>query len=105
VEAAVEILIPRLRRLSPAKRAAALYKLRETLDEEDFKYVAALLAVDLSVGENPRRWAAVDPVDVVEDVEELAEDHLEGRVETIEVVDDDEYVGKRVVERLWKSTI
>jgi len=83
VEAAVEILIPRLRRLSPAKRAAALYKLRETLDEEDFKYVAALLAVDLSVGENPRRWV----------------------VETIEVVEDDEYVGKRVVERLWKSTI
>jgi len=105
VEAAVEILIPRLKRLSPAKRIAALYKLKETLDEEDFKHVAALLAVDLSVGENPRRWAAVDPIDVVEDVVELVEDHLDGRVETDEVVEDDEYVGKRIVERVWKSTI
>jgi hypothetical protein len=56
----LEALIPKLTRLPPLKKAAALYKLRSVLDEESFRHLAALLAVDLSRGENPKRWAPLD---------------------------------------------
>lgn len=102
----LEVLIPKLTRLTPLKKAAALYKLRSVLDEESFRHLAALLAVDLSRGENPKRWV---PLDSVEEVSTehwiLAEEQLEVYDDALHVIEDDEYVGKRVVERVWRSSI
>jgi dihydropteroate synthase len=101
--AELEVLLPRLTRMPPLKKMMVLYKLRGSLDDESFRHLAALLAIDLSRGENPRRWARVDEVEEVPaeptaPVEEL----VEKDVDEEEIVEDPEYVGKRIVERLWR---
>lgn len=102
----LEVLLPKLTRLPPAKKMAVLYKLREVLDYEDFREVAALLALDLSRGENPKRWSLPDLEEVVNEEQlEAVEDLTEEGVEDVEEVGDDEYLGQRVVEKVWRSTI
>ncbi|RFA94923.1 hypothetical protein [Pyrobaculum aerophilum] len=101
----LEVLLPKLTKMPPAKKIAILYKLRGVLDEESFRQIATLLSIDLSRGENPQRWSLVDAVEEVEEYEELAVDEIETDFEFAEAVEEDEYVGKRFVERLWKSSI
>jgi hypothetical protein len=103
--AELEALIPKLTRLPPLKKTAALYKLRSVLDEESFRHIAALLAVDLSRGENPKRWAPLDSVEEVPAERWVSlEEHLEVGEDALEVLEDDEYVGRKMVERLWRSS-
>lgn len=104
--AELEVLLPKLTRMPPLRKMMVLYKLRDSLDDESFRYLAALLAIDLSRGDNPTRWARVDEVEEVPaeptaPVEELLDEDINEE----EVVEDAEYVGKRVVERLWRSNI
>nr|WP_181953940.1 hypothetical protein [Pyrobaculum arsenaticum] len=92
--------------MSPEKKMALLYKLREELDYENFREVAALLAINLSRGENPKRWSLPDLEEVVSEEQlEAVEDLIEGDIEDVEEVEGDEYLGQRVVERVWRSTI
>ncbi len=103
--AELEALIPKLTTLPPLKKVAVLYKLRSVLDEESFRHLAALLAVDLSRGENPKRWAPLDSVEEVPAEQWVPlEEHLEVVDEASEVLEDDEYLGKKMVERLWRSS-
>lgn len=93
--------ISRLASLSPRQRLALLYRLRRELDEESFRRLAALVAIDLSIGENPRRWRlAEDAYEPVEEPEPL----LEGTEEPAEAWEpvEEEYVGRQVVERTWR---
>jgi hypothetical protein len=102
----LEALIPKLTKLTPLKKVAALYKLRSVLDEESFRHLAALLAVDLSRGENPKRWVPVDSAEEVQTERWTpVEEQFEVYDDAVQVVEDDEYVGKRVVERVWRSNI
>lgn len=103
--AELDLLLLRLGKLSPAKKAAVLYSLKDTLDEESFRHLAALLAIDLSRGESPRRWTPVEGDDVVEELFDTVEEPAETYDDPEEVVEDDEYIGKRVVERIWRSSI
>jgi hypothetical protein len=81
-----------------------LYKLRHVLDEESFRHLATLLAIDLSIGENPKRWTFIDTVEEVPPERWTSvEEQFEAYDDALEVVNDDEYVGKRMVDRLWKS--
>lgn len=100
----LETALARLKRLSPRQKIEMLYELRHKLDEDSFRHVATLLAVNMSQGENPKRWAPIEDVERY-DEEEAAEDPLEASIEDVEFLEDDEYVGKSVVERLWKSNI
>ncbi|MEZ0319482.1 MAG: hypothetical protein ABWK05_05780 [Pyrobaculum sp.] len=102
--ARLEALLPRLSKLPPRKKAELLYKLRGELDEDSFRHFATLLAVDLSRAENPRRWAVAELEEEVEDSAEFVEEFFEDLPEP-EVLEEDQYVGQRVVERLWKSSI
>jgi len=101
--AELKALIPKLARLPPLKKAAVLYRLRSVLDEESFRHLAALLAVDLSRGENPRRWAPLDSAEELPAERWIpVEEQLEVDKDALEVLEDDEYVGKRMVERIWR---
>lgn len=100
----LETLLPRLTKLSPAKKILALYKLRSLVSEEDFRHLATLLNIDLSKSESPKRWVSVNTVDEkIEDEGDIVEDLIEVDVEILEILEDDEYVGKKIVERIWKS--
>ncbi|AFA38484.1 hypothetical protein Pogu_0457 [Pyrobaculum oguniense TE7] len=102
----LEVLLPKLTKMSPEKKMALLYKLREELDYENFREVAALFAINLSRGENPKRWSLPDLEEVVSEEQlEAVEDLIEGDIEDVEEVEGDEYLGQRVVERVWRSTI
>ncbi|MFN3804232.1 MAG: hypothetical protein ACK4SY_04175 [Pyrobaculum sp.] len=99
-EAKLEV-ISKLSRLPPGRKIAKLYELRHALDDETFRAVATLLAIDLSRGENPKRWTHVDDV---EKIEETSEGVVEEWVEDIEVevLQEDKYLGQRVVEKIWR---
>ncbi len=92
--------ITQLAKLPRLRKSIELYRLRQILDEDSFRQVAALLSIDLSKEENPRRWIAVEE-EVAEEAFEEAVERLEN-LETLDVVEDDEYVGRRIVERIWR---
>ncbi|MFN7105680.1 MAG: hypothetical protein ACK4M3_03750 [Pyrobaculum sp.] len=95
-------VVSKLSRLSPSRKIAKLYELRHALDDETFRAVATLLAIDLSRGENPKRWTHVDDVEKIEETSEGVADEEVEDVEIVEVLQDDEYLGQRVVEKIWR---
>jgi hypothetical protein len=99
----LEEALLKLKKIPPRKRVEILYKLRHSLDEESFRHVAALLAIDMSQVENSKRWASVEDVEEIEE-RDIYEDSIEIEDIEFEVVPDDEYVGKSLVEKLWKLT-
>lgn len=103
MERQVALLVSRLSRLSYRQRLSLLYRLRDELDEESFRALATLAAMDLSIGDSPRRWRpAEDPYELAEDPEPVTEEPYEP-AEVLEAVEE-EYVGSQVVSRLWRSS-
>lgn len=95
--------LTKISKLTPLRKSIELYKLRETLDEDSFRHIATLLSIDLCRGENSKRWAIVEEEIVEETLEEITE-YLDN-AEALDVIEDNEYIGRRVVEKIWKSSI
>jgi len=89
--------------LPTSEKARLLAKLRNEVDETTFRYLAGILSVNLSRADNPKRWADVGELAEVVDVDEPAE--LDEEEWNNEDVVEEEYVGQRVVEKIWKSNI